>query len=367
MTIVDSPIPETSSNQKSETHLPEAKPRANRLIGLLKIAIALSIFAFLVSGLDREKFVEFWNEPKRWDLLLVAFVWVLGAHLLTYIRWWQLIQSIGVAMPMTTAIRVGFLGTALNLVSFGAIGGDLFKAVVASRSARNKLPELITSVIIDRIVGLIGLILLTAISLETYQYLMRQADVTATLPESIAMLRKICWIASVVSLGGVVALVALGRRLPVAWLSRLPVVGTMAVRMAAAAQLLHNRPALLFGQIVISVFVHLSLTLGFYTTSMTLYDNSPGLLENLVTIPPAFAIAAIPITPGGVMVFEGAVVELMKLFPTPGENYPAALIIILFVYRFLLLLTAAIGGVYYLLGFGRLATSEQKLADDYGH
>ncbi len=179
----------------------------------------------------------------------------------------------------------------VQLVSFGAVGGDLFKAVVAARSAPKKIPEVIASIIADRVVGLIGLILVTCIAIEAFVRLgAGSATGVIELPASMKILRQYVWIASIASVLGVTVLVAFGKHLPVHLFSRLPIVGGLSSRMAAAAHQFHGRPFLMLMQIGSSCAVHLSLTLGFYMLSRSLSSDAPGLLMHLVTVPPSLRL-----------------------------------------------------------------------------
>ncbi len=339
----------------------KVRPSRFSWVGIVKLLLAIAILGFLAARVDRQTIDYLINQPKRFDLLGIALFWIVLAHLITYLRWWQLVRSLGVNLPLLVAIRIGFLGTAFNLVSLGAIGGDLFKAVVAARSEPSKMPEIVASVLVDRIFGLIGLVLVTCASFEAYVQL---GDLTAITSE-LQWIRRIFWAVAIASLIGLTLLVCYGKYLPAHWLERLPIVGKSASRMAAAAHLLHGRPMLIATQIGVSFAVHIGLTLGFDMVSRALYEDSPSLLTHLIAIPPAFAVAALPITPGGVGVFEAAVSQFVNAFVPASPIYDSMLVIILAVYRLLLLGTAAIGGIYYLFGFGHLAPDDEKIVADY--
>ena len=58
---------------------------------------------------------------------------------------------------------LGFIGMVFNLVIPGAVGGDLIKAAYLVRM-RIRKTQAIASMVIDRIVGLLGLFILAAIA-----------------------------------------------------------------------------------------------------------------------------------------------------------------------------------------------------------
>ncbi len=346
-----------SDNQPATRIAPQKSYTKRYLIIAVKVLIGCAIIAFLISRVDRESFEKIASGPKRIDYLFLAFLWVLGAHIIGYIRWWQLVRSLGVKFSLGAAIRVGFLGTAFNQISFGAVGGDLFKAVVASRSAPKKIPEVIASIIVDRIVGLIGLILVTCAAMEAYV----RMGTEGTLPTALQLIRQYVWVASIASIVGVILLVTCGKYVPSELFARLPIVGNMSSRMASAAKQFHGRPFLVLMQIGTSCAVHIALTLGFYLCSQGLSPDAPDLLVHLITIPPSFVVAAVPIMPGGAGQFELAVIQFMEAALGKEDEFMKVIVAVSFVYRLLLIAIAAIGGFYYLFGFGKLAQEDSQL------
>ena len=59
------------------------------------------------------------------------------------------------------AFRLSFLSYLLNFVSVGSVGGDLFKAFFIAREQPGRRTEAVATVVVDRIVGLYGLLLVT--------------------------------------------------------------------------------------------------------------------------------------------------------------------------------------------------------------
>ena len=98
-------------------------------------------------------------QPKRWDLLAAAFVVMLAGILITLVRWWYLVRSVGISFSLSDAMRIGFLGYLFNLAPMGIVGGDLLKAWMLSREKPGTRARAFASVIVDRIVGLYVLFL----------------------------------------------------------------------------------------------------------------------------------------------------------------------------------------------------------------
>ena len=122
----------------------------NLLRPACKIAILVGHRGLADLYFPKEKLGRMVAQDKNWFLLGQAFAIVLIAHLFSFWRWQILVQAIGVPFTLLEAIRLGFLGTLLNLVSVGSVGGDVFKAIEAARKAEKKRAEVVASVLVDR-------------------------------------------------------------------------------------------------------------------------------------------------------------------------------------------------------------------------
>jgi glycosyltransferase 2 family protein len=81
----------------------------------------------------------------------------------TFVRWFILVRVIEPRFTLRAAILLGFIGNTFNLVIPGAVGGDLIKAAYLVRMNIKKT-QAIASMVIDRVVGLLGLFILASIA-----------------------------------------------------------------------------------------------------------------------------------------------------------------------------------------------------------
>ena len=88
----------------------------------------------------------------------------LTALMITFARWQQLVQAQGLAFSFRDAVRLGFIGNVFNLVIPGAVGGDVIKAAFLCRMQPDKKPQAVASMVLDRILGLLGLFLLAGVA-----------------------------------------------------------------------------------------------------------------------------------------------------------------------------------------------------------
>ena len=95
---------------------------------------------------------------RRWRLRSTWWGWCS-----TFVRWFFLVRVIEPTFQLRAALLLGFIGNVFNLVIPGAVGGDLIKAAYLVRMQIKKT-QAIASMVIDRILGLLGLFILAAVA-----------------------------------------------------------------------------------------------------------------------------------------------------------------------------------------------------------
>jgi len=83
-------------------------------------------------------------------ICIVRFVWMLRAQDI-HITYWE-------------STKLTYAGNFFNFVMVGTTGGDLYKAYYAAQHTRHKV-EAVAAVLLDRVVGLSGLVMLAAVAL----------------------------------------------------------------------------------------------------------------------------------------------------------------------------------------------------------
>jgi glycosyltransferase 2 family protein len=313
---------------------------APRIFATIKVVILIAIVAWLIATFPKERWESLVQQEKNWFLLGQAFAIILVAHLFSFWRWQILVQSLGVPFTLIEAVRLGFLGTLLNMVSVGSVGGDVFKAIEAARRAESKRAEVVASVLVDRALGLLGLVMVAGLGLSM----------------AASLSTKMEWIrlgAIVLSLVGTIVLfliVHFGHRVPILWINKIPVAGHTLHRVAHACMIFQGRARLVVELVVLSLLVHCCFTIACALISNSLYRETPSLAEHFMTIPPAMAAATLPLTPGGVGVQEMAIDNLFRELPNLPTSFSG--LIVASVLRVLLIFIALIGAIYYFVGFG---------------
>ncbi|MEZ6137235.1 MAG: lysylphosphatidylglycerol synthase transmembrane domain-containing protein [Pirellulaceae bacterium] len=315
------------------------------VVACLKLGLPAALFVYLLWSVDEAEYAAFWQQPKRWDLLLAAQLVALSAIVVSFLRWRVLVLAFEIPFTLTESLRLGFLGYLLNFVSFGSVGGDVFKAILVARHKPEKRPEAVASVLVDRAIGLLGLVLLAWGSLALFS--------GSGLTPLLVGIRRGAGLLTLASVAALVTAVYAGRWFErfLDWVERLPWLGPSLARMARAVRLLRTRPITIPILLAMALAVHILLALTVYLVSHGIYTQSPSLKEHLMVVPPGMAAGALPLAPGGIGLQEGALAGLFEQLPNLPQNFSG--MIVATVYRLITITIAGIGLAYYVASHGR--------------
>lgn len=233
--------------------------------------------------------------------LLLAVLLLPISYLITSYRWHMLMETQDIHMGQGRAFVLNMVGAFYNSFMPGSTGGDLAKAYYAARHTTHRT-RAVMSVIIDRILGLIALIIL--------------GGVMASLQWTIPTCRHVAILSGLLILATVVGLFvfyhpALRRATGLAWLlKRLPMQGQVH-KAVEALELYGHRPWVSVLAVVITFPVHMTTVV-----SATFAGMAFGLplhaLYYWAIVPVIILVGAIPISPQGVGVMEPLAVELTR-------------------------------------------------------
>lgn len=272
----------------------------------------------------------------RWlggGLLLISVVFPLQA-----LRWYSLMRCRGLAVSFWSVQRLVMIGLFFNFcVPVGSNGGDVVKAYGAVKGTKTpgSTAIAIVSVLLDRVAGLLGLIVLAAIMGP-----LMWDDPTG---------RKIAIFAwgalAMVAVGAVLYFAPLTRKLlGLEILTRLSVVQ----KIDDAVRGYRDHLPTLFGTVGLSVPVHLALSVATAMAGYSIGVPTP-LLVMVTALPIVFIVGALPLTFMGLGVMEPTAIALLA----GGEDGATAnqIIAMLMAWRAYLLAYAIIGGAM-MLGKG---------------
>ncbi len=257
----------------------------------------------------------------------------------SFIRWWALVRCQGIDLGVIEACRLGSIGFLLSFVSAGSVGGDIFKTIFLARRSPGKGIEAVASVIVDRGIGLLGLLLLVAFAMS--------AGGGSSNPD----LTKIGNAALALSVIGLVTLAALvlgGRHIDRAIVtgSRLRYVGAAVSRIAGPLRVFRRHPIMVGLSLLMSLAVHSLLVLSAFWIATSLYGAaSPSLSDHALIFPIANLASTMPIAPAGLGVLEAAMEWLYRV--VPAEPTIASGMLVALVYEIVKVVMAVLGMIFY--------------------
>jgi len=232
-----------------------------------------------------------------------AFVMFGPALFLMAVRLRLLLAAGGVTVPFFTLVRLHYLGFFFNTFMPGGAGGDIIKAVYLSRHSPRKA-EAATMVLIDRVVGLFGLLIMAGgVVLVDYRDLHGIAVQVGT-------------ISLVLTASFVLFFSATFRRLVrlEMLIARLPRADVIA-RVDAALYGLRDRKGTLASALALTVGLQLLEVIGVSFAGRAVGIHRASFAHYLAFVPIGYLFNALPLSFGGIGLMEGA---YLKLFHDAG-------------------------------------------------
>jgi len=254
--------------------------------------------------------------------LLIAGLVVVGLiYPILVVRWWWLMRTRGMAVRLSKAFRLTMVGNFFNFCIPGTTGGDVVKAYYAAKGSGRRADAVMT-VILDRICGLLGLLVLAG-----FAGLFMWGDETAR------QLTVYIWLI----MGGAVVGATLyfsqtlRSKLGINWLlEKLPGQGFLEAIDQAALAYRHHKMVLL-GAIAASVFLHIAIVSATTMAGYALGMRTPVSLL-LIVIPVSFLVGAIPISPQGIGVMEFFAITMLQS-PLAFPNQIVGMLIMIRLYQ----------------------------------
>jgi uncharacterized membrane protein YbhN (UPF0104 family) len=112
----------------------------------------------------------------KWPLLAGAWALLVIPFFVTAIRWRNLMRPQGINMPLGKCLQLTFVGQFYSIMLPGITGGDLVKIIYTARLTGSKSKSFIT-IILDRVIGLVALMIIAGVSAGVQLLLNHQAGV----------------------------------------------------------------------------------------------------------------------------------------------------------------------------------------------
>lgn len=333
-------------------------------IAIIKIGISCAILTYLFQQAWRDdSFLALYEQPKRWSLLALACAAAIASLLLTIVRWRILVQALGIPFALRDALRLGMLGYLFNFFTLGIVGGDVLKAVMIARRQHGQRLEAVSSVLVDRVIGLFALFLVASAAILSLDW----GGLQVRDESQLAAVRRVCSMTiGLAAIGGIssalVMTPAVTRLYFVQFFTHLPRIGVWIGRIIAAVQLYQQRKGALTVGMMLSFCVHLLSTASVFLVAQGLPGNAPSFAAHFVIVPIAMVAGAIPL-PGGLGAVEYALDFLYRGISSVEIAERQGFIIAL-AFRVITMIIASIGFVYYLVDRRELRNAIKEAEDE---
>ncbi len=289
---------------------PKSKSRG-LIVNVILIAAALGLLGVVIYR-NRVKLREVFERGVDPGMFALAFGIYCVALMLTFVRWYVLVRVVEPRFTLGAAVRLGFIGNVFNLVIPGAVGGDFIKAAYLVKMDINRT-QAVASMVIDRIVGLLGLFQLAGIA-GMIAWPMATRDVR--------ILIAFVWSAVLVGYLALFAIFnqALTRRRP-DLLEGHGRVAALLRELKTMSETYRRQLHVVGGCLLASSGFHLLFVTAFYIVSRAIFPSLvPGFAQHLLIAPLALFTTAVPLPFGALGLSEGISGQLFAMVNHPGGS-----------------------------------------------
>lgn len=255
-------------------------------------------------------------------LMLIGLVIILPLYPIGAIRWWLLMRARGIEVTVWHAFRLAMVGNFFNFCLPGTTGGDLVKAYYAARRSDRRADTLM-SIIVDRVTGLLGLVILPGVA----GLFMLGDPVVRLVTGSIGV-----GLLAVLVGGAIYFTPTLRYRLGFEWLLQHLPGRNLFTRIDAAAVAYREHKTVLVVAVAVSMVIHLSLATATAVTAYALGMKIKfGVLLNVVPI--LNMAAAVPLAYQGMGLREPLATKLIINPPLATANHIVGMILMVTVFQ----------------------------------
>ncbi|MBQ9874104.1 MAG: flippase-like domain-containing protein [Thermoguttaceae bacterium] len=285
--------------------------RKKTFLFIAKLGIVVAIFAYLVHRATKgSAFRDLDARSIDWLYLLLGFAFNLLATAATLVRWRALVEALGSKLPLSEALRYGFIGLLFNLSPLGIAGGDAVKAGLLVKNKRAPLDKALAGVVMDRVVGLYAMFVLGLIVVFATGFYANRSPVAQIATRGLVATT----IATSVFLG--IALTPSSKRnLRLTVAAATPLIGGALKKLTASTLIYSARKTVLFVSFLATLAIHSFFAVSLYFIARGLYGAVPSLVDHLSIYCVGNLGSIVPLSAGP---FEYLVDELYPLFAVVG-------------------------------------------------
>ncbi len=298
------------------------------------ISAALLFILFHVKKIDLHSIFGYIRSCNKALLLAAGFIFILN-YMLGFVRWMMLLKAINIQLPIKRVFISFCGGIFFNLFLPSSIGGDVTRSIDLAKHTQ-KAKEIVATVLLDRLSGYVGMVIVVLISLFFGWGLVKD---DASVLVSVAVLTGIL----------IVVLIALFNKFIHSKISRflhISNAGRLRESLGNLIREIHyfrNHKKLLFCNLLVSIAIQMIGPLAFYVIVLSLGAGSANLLYFFIFVPIVGAITLLPISVGGFGLRENASVHFFAKAGMNEHSIAAAA----FLNSIFILVIGVVGGLIY--------------------
>ncbi len=295
----------------------------------VKFFIALSLLALLLYLSGVESLLQSLSHLTFSSISLLLLLSVVLIYI-SALKWKLFLNALSADVPVLRLFNLYLLGYFVNQVLPSYVGGDVARSFYIGKRVGQH--EAFAATILERYTGLVAMMVLACVALF--------------LGEGVTLAIKLVVILLALGLIAVTVL-ALSTKLlkKISRLKMIAKVSTHLSRVQAGLLLGRSKSGLLIGTLLLSFLFHSFTVVNTLIAAHAVGWNNPPVWELFVVLPLILLIGALPISPSGLGVQEGAFFYFLQtLGATPGQALGVAVVL-----RAKSYVLALVGGVVWML------------------
>jgi uncharacterized protein (TIRG00374 family) len=291
------------------------KTRNKHISLILRAGVAIIACILIASKVNFHEVVKDFSGISVPALSIIIIVFIISQIILAF-RWWIFMRAWDIHIPFLTALKLAFLGLYFNNFLPGAVGGDLIRAWYVAKHTHKRMPAVI-SVVVDRILALIGTILIALIALSLAgrkDIFTRQktSGIIDAISENKTLLFIVAGIAAIISIG--IILSPFGRnKLKYIYQKILNHGKNVFYQLFQSGLVFIKKPYLAPLSLILTFILQ-----GLVILSMGMLGKEIGIPANwevyFVILPVMWVVGSIPVSISGIGIVEGGMIALFTQF-----------------------------------------------------
>jgi uncharacterized protein (TIRG00374 family) len=310
---------------------------------IAKVVVSVVLLIFIFNTIDLAAFITTLKEANPWWLVAAVGVMIVGVVIRAW-RWRILLAAVGVSVPLSELTAIYLIGFLFNNLLPSGLGGDAIRMVELNRHSQRGA-DTVTSVVVDRFLGLSALQAIALVALLTNW---------GTVPGGVAYFTIAIFVGS---LG--IGYLLLNRALYVRLRQHLPLFGRLTdVKFVGNLfESFQRYPLAALGQSYLVAILFNLIHIAMYSFIGFALKAPVNLVQYAVIVPITSLLLLVPISFAGLGVREEA---FRRLYGQIGVRPEVAVAMSLLVHIIGNICTGLIGGVIYMLRGAREIVSEGK-------